>query len=91
MTAGRLKSLQAGEKAPKTPAFALEFAGGSKLILTENAKTKRAGVWLLTPEQADAELEHLGPEALGLDADELGEIVRKRVAPAARAAPRPAR
>src|SRR4029078_6327455 len=28
MTAGRLKVLQAGEKAPKTPAFALEFAGG---------------------------------------------------------------
>ena len=77
MTAGRLKFLQAGEKAPKTPAFALEFAGGSKLILTENAKKKRAGVWLLTPEGAAAELDHLGPEALGLDADTLGEILRR--------------
>ena len=38
MTAGRLKFLQAGEKGPKTPAFALEFQGGSKLVLTENAK-----------------------------------------------------
>ena len=77
MTAGRLKFLQAGDKAPKTPAFALEFQGGSKLILTENAKKKRAGVWLLTPEAASEELAHLGPEALGLGADELGEILRK--------------
>jgi formamidopyrimidine-DNA glycosylase len=77
MTAGRLKFLQAGEKAPKTPAFALEFAGGSKLILTENAKRKRAGVWLLTPEGAAAELDHLGPEALGVGADELGVILRR--------------
>jgi formamidopyrimidine-DNA glycosylase len=76
MTAGRLKSLRAGETGPKTPAFALEFAGGSKLVLTENAKRKRAGVWLLTPEQAEQELEHLGPEALGLGAAQLGEIVR---------------
>jgi formamidopyrimidine-DNA glycosylase len=76
MTAGRLKHLRAGEKGPKTPAFALEFEGGSRLILTENAKKKRAGVWLLTPEQAQAELEHLGPEADSLDAQELGEIVR---------------
>jgi len=49
MTAGRLKYLVAGEKAPAKPAFALEFAGGAKLVLTENAKKKRAGVWLLTP------------------------------------------
>jgi formamidopyrimidine-DNA glycosylase len=76
MTAGRLKFLQAGEKSPKTPAFALEFQGGSKLILTENAKKKRAGVWLLTPEQAEAEVEHLGPEALGLDAQQVGEILK---------------
>ena len=75
MTSGRLKSLQAGESGPKTPAFALEFVGGSKLVLTENAKRKRAGVWLLTPEQAEAELEHLGPEALGLDAEALGAIL----------------
>ena len=76
MTAGRLKSLAAGEAGPKTPAFKLEFAGGAKLVLTENAKKKRAGVWLLTPEAAAAELEHLGPEALGVTADELGAILR---------------
>jgi formamidopyrimidine-DNA glycosylase len=75
MTAGRLKFLRSGEKGPKTPAFALEFVGGSKLVLTENARKKRAGVWLLTPEGVAAELEHLGPEALGLAPEQLGEIV----------------
>ena len=75
MTAGRLKFLQTGEKGPKTPAFAIEFQGGSKLVLTENARKKRAGVWLLTPEAAEAELAHLGPEALGLGSERLGEIV----------------
>ncbi len=75
MTAGRLKFLRAGEKGPKAPAFALEFQGGASLVLTENARKKRAGVWLLTPEAADAELEHLGPEALGLGPERLGEIL----------------
>jgi len=60
MTAGRLKFLQAGEKGPKTPAFALEFADGSKLVLTENARKKRAGVWLLTVLGGDARLIALG-------------------------------
>jgi formamidopyrimidine-DNA glycosylase len=31
-------------------------------------------VWLLTPKAAEAELEHLGPEALGLGAERLAEI-----------------
>src|SRR5438034_11596087 len=77
MTAGRLRFLRAGEKGPKTPAFALEFEGGSKLVLSENARKKRAGVWLLTPESAEAELAHLGPEALGLGPERLGEIVHR--------------
>ena len=76
MTSGRFKFVAAGERAPKQPAFQLEFAGGSKLVLTENARRKQAGVWLLTPETAEAELGHLGPEALGLDERHLGEIVR---------------
>jgi formamidopyrimidine-DNA glycosylase len=77
MTSGRLKYLKAGEKGPKTPAFALEFAGGSKLVLTENARRKRAGVWLLAPEAAEAEVAHLGLDALGVGAGALGEIVRR--------------
>jgi formamidopyrimidine-DNA glycosylase len=77
MTSGRLKYLTAGEKAPKVPAFALEFVGGSKLVLTENAKRKRAGVWLLTPDAAEQEVEHLGPDALGIGAPALAEILRR--------------
>src|ERR671935_2319566 len=76
MTAGRLKALRAGESGPKTPAFQLVFEGGSRLVLTEAGAKKRAGVWLLGPEAAAAELEHLGPEALGLGPARLREIVR---------------
>ncbi|HXR12943.1 MAG TPA: DNA-formamidopyrimidine glycosylase family protein [Gaiellaceae bacterium] len=76
MTSGRLKTLRAGDKGPKVPAFALEFAGGSKLVLTENARRKRAGVWLLTPEAAKEELAHLGPEAAEIDAPALAAILR---------------
>src|SRR5438093_9899848 len=74
MTAGRLKYLKAGEAGPKTPAFQLVFEGGARLVLTEAGAKKRAGVWLLTPEEAAHELAHLGPEALGLGVERLGEI-----------------
>jgi len=74
MTAGRLKYLQAGEAGPKAPAFRLEFQGGAQLVLTEAGAKKRAGVWLLTPEHIERELEHLGPEAYGLGAERLAEI-----------------
>jgi formamidopyrimidine-DNA glycosylase len=74
MTAGRLRYLGFGEAGPKKPAFQLVFDGGSRLVLTEAGAKKRAGVWLLTPETAEEELAHLGPEALGLGAGQLGEI-----------------
>src|SRR6476661_510226 len=75
MSAGRLRYLQAGEAGPKTPAFRLRFQGGGELVLTEGGPKKRAGVWLLTPDAAEEELAHLGPEALGLGAERLGEIL----------------
>jgi formamidopyrimidine-DNA glycosylase len=75
MSAGRLRYLRAGERGPKTPAFRLLFEGGGQLVLTEGGPKKRAGVWLLAPEEAEAELAHLGPEALGLGAERLGEIL----------------
>jgi formamidopyrimidine-DNA glycosylase len=74
MTAGRLKYLQFGERGPKTPAFRIVFEGGSSLVLTEAGAKKRAGVWLLNPEEAEQELAHLGPEALGIGAERLAEI-----------------
>ena len=76
MSAGRLRYLRAGEAGPKTPAFRLRFEGGGELVLTEGGPKKRAGVWLVTPEAAEAELVHLGPEALGLGVERLGEILR---------------
>src|SRR5919112_5261083 len=74
MTAGRLRFLRAGEQGPKTPALQIAFEGGARVVLTEAGSKKRAGVWLLTPEAADAELAHLGPEALGLGGERLGQI-----------------
>lgn len=75
MSAGRLRFLPAGVKGPKTRMFQLRFSGGDELILTEGGKKKRAGVWLVTPEQLDADLAHLGPDALDLDAAGLTEIL----------------
>ena len=74
MTAGRLKYLRAGEKGPKTPAFQLEFEGGSRLVLTEAGSKKRAGVWLLNPEEVEHELAHLGPEANEISRDDVAEL-----------------
>src|SRR5207237_9625737 len=74
MSAGRLRYLSAGERGPKSPAFRLRFQGGGELVLTEGGPKKRAGIWLLTPEAAEAELAHLGPEALGLGPERLAEI-----------------
>jgi formamidopyrimidine-DNA glycosylase len=77
MTAGRLRWLGAGEAAPKSPAFRLAFESGAQLVLTERGARKRAGVWLLAPEAAEQELAHLGPEAFGLGAERLGEILAR--------------
>ncbi len=76
MTAGRLRYLAAGETGPKTPAFRLRFQGGGELVLTEAGSKKRAGVWLLSPAQAEAELAHLGPEAFELGTERLSAILR---------------
>jgi formamidopyrimidine-DNA glycosylase len=74
MSAGKLRYVRAGENGPKAPAFRLRFEGGAELVLTEAGAKKRAGVWLLTPEAAEEELAHLGPDALGLGAERLAEI-----------------
>jgi formamidopyrimidine-DNA glycosylase len=76
MTAGRLRYLRPGEKGPKTPALRLRFTDGAELVLTEAGSKKRAGVWLLTPEAAEAELSHLGPEAIGLGSERFAGILQ---------------
>jgi formamidopyrimidine-DNA glycosylase len=77
MSAGRLRYHEPGAKTPKTPMFRLGFEDGGELVLTEAGKKKRAGVWLFTPEGLEEELAHLGPDALGLGSERLGEILRR--------------
>jgi formamidopyrimidine-DNA glycosylase len=77
MSAGRLRYLEPGAKGPKTPMFRLRFSGGGELVLTEAGKKKRAGVWLVSPEQLESDLSHLGPDALDLEAEALGEILAR--------------
>ena len=75
MSAGRLKYVPKGGKGAKTPIFRLRFVDGGELQLTEAGSKKRAGVWLLRPEAAQAELAHLGPEANTLEADDVARIL----------------
>jgi formamidopyrimidine-DNA glycosylase len=77
MSAGRLRYLPVGKKGPAKPMFAVRFADGGELLLTEAGKKKRAGVWLLTPDALDEELSHLGPDALELDETTLDDILRR--------------
>jgi formamidopyrimidine-DNA glycosylase len=77
MSAGRLRYLPPGKKGPAKPMFQVRFADGGELVLTEASRKKRAGVWLLRPAQLDEELAHLGPDALELDEEQLGAILRR--------------
>ena len=75
MTRGRLRVLRPDEPGPKTPAFRLAFEDGSQLVLTEAGSKKRAGVWLFSAPDAEAELSHLGPDALDVGPEELASIL----------------
>ena len=70
--------------------FRMRFTDGGELVLTEAGKKKRAGVWLVTAEQLDADLAHLGPDALELDATTLARDPRQRASATASAPSRPA-
>jgi formamidopyrimidine-DNA glycosylase len=75
MSAGRLRVVEPGAKRPAKPALRLSFVDGADLVLTEAGAKKRAGVWVLTPEAAAAELAHLGPEANEISLEELAGIL----------------
>ncbi len=77
MSAGRIRFLDPGAKGPKTPAFRLRLEDGGELILTEGGPKKRARVGVYHPEELEAELAHLGPEADGITSEELAEIARR--------------
>ena len=76
MSAGRLRYVPKGGKGAKAPVFRLRFVDGGELQLTEAGSKKRAGVWLLRPDAARAELAHLGPEADELEVDDVARILR---------------
>jgi formamidopyrimidine-DNA glycosylase len=75
MSAGRLKYVPNGAKGAKTPVFRVRFTDGGELQLTEAGAKRRAGVWLLRPEQLQEELAHLGPEADKLSTEDVARIL----------------
>jgi formamidopyrimidine-DNA glycosylase len=75
MSAGRIAYHEPGGKQPKQQAFRLVFADAGTLVLTEAGAKKRARVGLFRPEAIEAELDHLGPEALGLGPERLAGIL----------------
>lgn len=75
MSAGRLRLLDSDASEPKRPAFRLRFEDGTVLVLTEAGSKKHARVGLYSPEAIEAELAHLGPEALGLSTADLSQIL----------------
>lgn len=75
MSAGRVSLARPGDKRPKTPAFQLGFADGSVLLLTERGPKKRAKVGVFRPDELEAELAHLGPEADSLGPGQLAAIL----------------
>ena len=75
MSAGKLRHLRFGDKQPKTPAFRLTFEDGSSLVLTEGGPKKRAKVGVYTPAAIEEELAHIGPDAFGIGAERLGQIL----------------
>ena len=79
MQGGRLRVLESGAKRPRRPRDGLarfEFDSGLGLMLTEPGTQKRAGVWVIGGEVAEAEpLARLGPEATEVNADEMAGLM----------------
>ena len=79
MQGGRLRVLEPGAKRPRRPRDGLarfEFESGLGLLLTEPGTQKRAGVWVIAGDPAEAEpLARLGPEATDIDAAAMAELM----------------
>jgi len=72
MQGGRLTPDEKQAAKPKGGLARWTFADGSALLLTEMAKEKRAGVWVVAGDPTDqVPLEGLGPDALTLDRQQL--------------------
>lgn len=79
MQGGRLRVLEPGAKRARRPRDGLarfEFESGLGLLLTEPGTQKRAGVWVIAGDPAEAEpLARLGPEATEVDAAGMAELM----------------
>ena len=79
MQGGRLRVLEPNAKRPRRPRDGLarfEFESGLGLLLTEPGTQKRAGVWVIAGDPAEAEpLARLGPEATDVDAAAMAELM----------------
>lgn len=84
MQAGRLRVDAKQAAKPRGGQARWRFADGRALLLTEAGTERKAGVWVLTTEAADAiadpatapaPLDGLGPEADQLDRDELAKLL----------------
>ncbi|WP_419944154.1 DNA-formamidopyrimidine glycosylase family protein [Candidatus Poriferisodalis sp.] len=79
MQGGRLRVLEPGAKRPRRPRDGLarfEFESGLGLMLTEPGTQKRAGVWVLADDPAEAPpLDGLGPEATEVDTAALAGLM----------------
>ncbi len=79
MQGGRLRVLRPDAKRARRPRDGLarfEFESGLGLLLTEPGTQKRAGVWVIASDPAEAEpLARLGPEATDVDAAAMAELM----------------
>ncbi len=76
MQGGRLEPDVKQSAKPRGGLARWTFHDGSALLLTEMAKEKRAGVWVVAGDPvSQAPLEGLGPDALGITKERLGEAL----------------
>jgi len=75
MQGGRLLADAKLSAKPRAGQARFTFDDGSALLLTEQGKERRAGVWCVpsTEVESSLPLSKLGPEAAGISADELAE------------------
>jgi formamidopyrimidine-DNA glycosylase len=76
MQGGRLEPDTKLAAKPRGGQARFVFDDGPALLLTEQGTERRAGVWCLTPDDLDGgpPLDRLGPEAVGIGAERLGEL-----------------
>lgn len=76
MQGGRLRPDERQSAKPRGGLGRWQFDDGTALLLTEAGSQRKAGVWVVTGDPFDQPpLDHLGPDATAVDAEELGTIL----------------